>query len=452
MGPLREIRLSWPAFAALVVASAIATALIVSGAQGTPVAATAARAALRDGQQVLVVAAAERATSATTGTGGSRSRTSSRRARHHASPSVPAVPAASAGTTSTAPAPPAPAVSGSDATSTPATTATSTTSTTTTSTITTATSAPLPTVKHVFLIALTTPSFRAAFGRGSKAVYLRRVLERKGTVLRDYRSLGSGELPDYLAMVSGQAPNRDTRAGCTSYIDFSARARIASSGAIRGPGCIYPDTILTVGDQVTASGHRWRAYITDMGTSTCVHPNSGASAATLIPGTGSEYDIAHNPFIYFHSLLDLGDCSNDDVALTKLPHDLARSSRTAAFSFIAPGACDDASASTCSDGAPAGLAGEDAFLKTWVPAILRSPGYRHGGVLVIAFAHSAGLPGRGATATGALVISRHTPRHRTLAKAYDAYSLLRTVEDMLGYQPLARAKTAVSFAAQVLGG
>jgi phosphatidylinositol-3-phosphatase len=445
MGSLREIRLSWPAFAALVVASAIATAVVVSGAQGTPVAGTAARAALRDGQQVLLVAAAQKATSASTGTGGSRSRTPSRRARHHASAAPGVVPAASAGTTPAPGAAPAPAVSSSaPATSTPATTSTSTSTTT-------ATSTPLPKVKHVFLIALTTPSFRAAFGRGSKAVYLRRVLERKGTVLRDYRSLAAGELPDYLAMVSGQAPNRDTRAGCTSYTDFSARARIASTGAIRGPGCIYPNTVLTLGDQVTASGHTWRAYITDMGTSTCVHPNSGASATTPLPGTGPEYDLAHNPFIYFHSLLDLGDCSNDDVALTELPHDLARSGRTAAFSFITPGACDDASASTCPDGAPAGIAGEDAFLKTWVPAILRSPGYRHGGVLIVAFAHASASPGRGATATGALVISRHTPRHRTLTKAYDAYSLLRTVEDMLGYQPLARAKTAASFAAQVLG-
>ena len=32
-------------------------------------------------------------------------------------------------------------------------------------------------------------------------------------------------------------------------------------------------------------------------------------------GAGSDYATRHNPFIYFHSLLDLGGCSSNDVGI-----------------------------------------------------------------------------------------------------------------------------------------
>jgi hypothetical protein len=85
-----------------------------------------------------------------------------------------------------------------------------------------------------------------------------------------------------------------------------------------------------------------------------------------------------------------------------------------------------------------------------VPKILASPAYRDNGVLVIALA-GAGVkrPGK-ATPTGALVISRWTHHHRTIATKYQPYSLLHSVEDMLGATPLAHAKQAPSFAAAVL--
>ncbi len=66
-------------------------------------------------------------------------------------------------------------------------------------------------VKHVFVIALSTSSYPAAFGHDSVARYLNGTLRHKGTLLSGYRSLGSAELPEYLAMVSGQAPNGDTQ-------------------------------------------------------------------------------------------------------------------------------------------------------------------------------------------------------------------------------------------------
>lgn len=106
---------------------------------------------------------------------------------------------------------------------------------------------------------------------------------------------------------------------------------------------MYPNTVLTIGDQVTSDGKVWKAYIGDMGNTPCVHPNSGAADDSQLTGAGSQYDTRHNPFIYFHSLLDLGDCSSDDRSLDKLPGALNSASRTPSYTYIAPELCADSS-------------------------------------------------------------------------------------------------------------
>ncbi len=283
---------------------------------------------------------------------------------------------------------------------------------------------------------------------------------------------------------------------------------------------MYPESALTIGDQVTAGGHVWKAYIADMGQNTCLHPNDAALDDVALPGAGPGYDTRHNPFIYFHSLLDLGGCSTSDVDLDALGHDLAKRSRTPAFSFIAPGLCDDTAPRTgasaeriassdspptsttpatttasttqttsaatttattttpatttpatttattptsttpttspstayqCPAGKPSGIAAEDAFLRQWVPRILRSAAYKKDGVLVIAFAASGARHSSGPIRTGALVLSRYARARRTISTTYGPYSLLHSVELMLGFTPLAHADKAPSFAGAVLG-
>jgi hypothetical protein len=338
-------------------------------------------------------------------------------------------------------------------------------------------------------------------------------------------------------MVSGQGPNADTRAGCPEYSEFPPDTTAKADDLVDGAGCVYPETALTIGDQVSASGHVWKAYIAGMGNAPCLHPNSNALDDVPLSGSQPGYDTRHNPFIYFHSLLDLGDCENDDVDLSQLPGDLAKRSRTATLSYVAPGICaepasvlattassaatrttttatstplttttttttatstplasatastttgttttapagaaaattttsttpatgttsttsttSDASAAaalaSCQVSGPVGIAAENAFLQTWVPRILRSAAYKQDGVLVIAFAPAGLMAGNGQARTGALVLSRYIRRATTISTPYDAYSLLRSVEDMLNYTPLAHAGTAASFAAAVLG-
>ena len=202
----------------------------------------------------------------------------------------------------------------------------------------------------MFEIALSTTSYASAFGPSSNAAYLRSLVP-KGTLLSGFHSLGSGELADNLALVSGQGPDPDTAAGCTKYAEFPTGVTAKSNGLVAGNGCVYPETALTIGDQVSASGHVWKAYIADMGKQACAHPNSNTTDDGDLPGTEAGYDTAHNPFIYFHSLLDLGDCATDDQDLSRLQPALAHASGAPTFSFIAPGQCEDASLSAGSGGA-----------------------------------------------------------------------------------------------------
>jgi hypothetical protein len=84
-----------------------------------------------------------------------------------------------------------------------------------------------------------------------------------------------------------------------------------------------------------------------------------------------------------------------------------------------------------------------------VPQILHSAAYRKDGVLVIAFSGDGIKASGPAVKTGALVLSRWTKGGAKISAPYTPYSLLRSVEDMLRYQRLAKAATAKSFAAAV---
>jgi hypothetical protein len=204
--------------------------------------------------------------------------------------------------------------------------------------------------------------------------------------------------------------------------------------------------VLTVADQVTAAGKQWKAYLADMGSSTCMHPDSNAADDGPIPGAGSDYATRHNPFVYFHSLLDLGGCSSDDVGLQGLARDLRSAKRTPRYAFIAPGACDEPGGASCASGNAGGLAAEDAFLRRWVPAITSSRAYGQDGVLVIVFAKAPTAAGSGPVRLGALILSPKLKAGTTVTTPYNPYSVLRTAEDLLGYKPLVHANAARSFA------
>ncbi len=316
-------------------------------------------------------------------------------------------------------------------------------------------------IKHVFVVSLTSPGYDAAFGETAQMPYLATQLRPKGELLSGYSLLDAAALPNGIAAVSGQPPNASTQANCSTYTEFPPSAKADAKGVVSGAGCVYPVETLTISDQLASGQFGWRAYAEGMVDETgkaanCVHPEADA---TDVPPPGA-YAAAQNPFVHFHTLLDLGDCATNDLPLEQLPADLRKAEKTANYSYIVPTPCDSGASGQCAPGSVEGAAAGDAFLAKWVPRILASPAYKEDGLLIVTFAAASAPSAEGAPApaddplhTGALLVSRFVPPGSTDATALDPYSLLRTTEDLFGlaHLGLANAAKARSLAPDLLG-
>jgi len=308
--------------------------------------------------------------------------------------------------------------------------------------------APASPIQHVFLISLASPGYEATWGAtASQMPYLSGTLRPQGALLLNYSLLDLATLPNSIAAVSGQPPNEATKGDCATYSEF-ASASTNARGVVSGEGCIYPVETLTLADQLVGARLRWHGYLEGMQDEEghpdhCVHPEPEAAE---IP-SASGYSARLNPFVFFHSLLDLGDCTENDVPLSELAKDLKKAETTANFSYISPNLCNAGFSGQCGEGVVAGPAAADAFLAAQVPKILASPAYKEDGLLIIAFGaldpmppgEPAAPPPADPLGVGALLVSPLLPPGSTDTAPYNPYSLLRSTEDLLGLSPLARA-------------
>jgi len=315
-------------------------------------------------------------------------------------------------------------------------------------------------VKHVFVIMLENKGYAQTFGSGSAAPYLSQTLVSRGQLLTNYYGIGHNSLDNYIAMISGQAPDSQTQADCSTYKDFSNSNTFASYGQIIGQGCVYPAAVSTIANQLQASGRTWRGYMESM-PSACLHPALNAQdpyQGILLNG----YATRHNPFVYFHSLIDNSSCSSSDLPLNHLSQDLASIATTPNLSYIVPNICHDGHDAPCRDGEPGGLVSADAFLKQWVPLILNSPAYKQDGALIITFdeadsgspnpaqsccnevagpnAAMPGITGPGGGRVGAVVLSPFVKPGTQNGTPYNHYSLLKTMEVFFGFPYLGYAQ------------
>jgi phospholipase C len=312
---------------------------------------------------------------------------------------------------------------------------------------------------HVFIINLENKSFDQTWGPGSPATYLNGTLRPQGQLLTQYYGIGHASLDNYIAEISGQAPNPDTQADCPTFSDFVSTGTGDNSQEL-GRGCVYPSNVKTISDQLTAAGKTWRAYQEDIGNSpsepkTCRHPAIGAHDTTLGARQTDMYATRHNPFVYFHSIIDdQASCDANVVGLDALNNDLASEATTPSYSFITPNLCHDGHDTPCVDGQPGGLVSADQLLHDVVPGILASPAFAHDGLLVITFdeasgdstsccntppspnAAQPGGSGPGGGRVGALLISHQVAPGTQNATPYNHYSLLCSTEDLFGLSHL----------------
>jgi phospholipase C len=323
----------------------------------------------------------------------------------------------------------------------------------------------IPPIRHVFVIVLENKTYSETWGPSPGAPYLGTTLRAEGNLLTEYYATSHDSLGNYISMVSGQPANPVTQADCVGdYEDVTPPTVV--HGIATGNGCVYPSTVGSIATQLTAAGLTWKGYMESMARP-CQHPVIGQADPNVVATATSLYATRHNPFVYFQAITDSASCTADDVPLTQLPVDLAKVSTTPNYSFITPNLCDDGHDATCAAGGPAGFAGINAFLETWVPKILDSPAFKKNGLLLITFDEAeasgalvddsaccdeppsisasgvqnglAGENGPGGGRIGLLAISPFIKPGSATATPYNHFSMLRTIEDIFDLPPLAEA-------------
>ncbi len=353
----------------------------------------------------------------------------------------------------------------------------------------------LPLIRHVFVIMLENNDYSATFGNPSQDPYLATTLPSEGTLLQNYYGIGHFSNDNYVGFVSGQAPNSDNQSDCVGgFVDFpSGDGQV--NGIQQGQGCVYPSAVPTLADQLTNDGLTWKAYQEDMGNDptrdggvTCAHPAVGGSDQALVAESQDGYATRHNPFVYFHSIIDNAtECNQSDVPLgdtsgnmpagtpagvTGLVTDLQSVATTPNFSFITPNLCDDGhDAPPCRNTTGAGQGGGSSvgdlnkWLQTWVPLITGSAAFKQDGLLLITFDEAEqptlddtaccneitgpnatngqnGINGPGGGMVGAVLLSPFVTSGTVVTKtSYNHYSALASIEDIFGLPHLGEAQT-----------
>jgi hypothetical protein len=324
----------------------------------------------------------------------------------------------------------------------------------------------LPPIHHVFVIVLENESAATTFGPNSPAPYLAKTLTSQGAYVPKYYGIGHESNDNYIAMISGQAPNPLNQSDCQQFGNLEP-GTMSSYGQAIGQGCVFPTSVKTIADQLDAAGLTWRDYNQSMGADPtrepieCAHPGIGQQDHTQSATATDQYATRHNPFVYFHSIIDNTTlCDSHVVNLNLLPQDLSSAASTPNYVFITPDLCGDGHDATCADPKrPGGFAGIDQFLQQWVPKITGSSAFRQdNGLLALVFDEAStsdsssccgeipgpdspdpGIEGPGGGDTGAVLLSPCIKPGTVTEDAYNHYTLLRSVEDLFGLSHLGYA-------------
>ena len=218
-------------------------------------------------------------------------------------------------------------------------------------------------------------------------------------VARAMYAIGHPSLPNYLALTGGSTFG--IHSDCTS--------------------CSVDATSLV--DQLQSSHISWRAYMEDL-----PHPCfTGASSGA--------YAKKHDPFAYYTRITHNPRQCRNIVGLGRLGAD-ERAGALPRFIWITPNLCHDMHDCDVSTG--------DRFLATLVPSLLRSLGPH--GVLFLTWDEGSSDAGCCHLASGGhiatIVAGPDARRGAQMASPTDHYSVLGTIEDMLGLPRLRGAACA----------
>jgi hypothetical protein len=237
---------------------------------------------------------------------------------------------------------------------------------------------PVPT-RHVFVIVMENHSPAEALAGPFTAS-----LAATYRVAANYKAITHPSVPNYLALTSGQ-----------------------TWGVTDDSYHILPPADL--GHQLSAHSVTWRAYMEGLTDRGCLE-------------SPFPYDPGHNPFAFY------GDgCPSNVVPLTALRGDLAGT--TPLFTWISP--------NDCNNGHSCPVSTADDWLHQTVTMITESDAWKSNGILFITWDEDL----RGDNHVLTLVVAPGQD-HRVSDRAYNHYSLLATIQDLLGVDRLAGSVNA----------
>ena len=245
----------------------------------------------------------------------------------------------------------------------------------------------VPPFTHVVVVVLENKARGQVLGNPQAPAF--NAFARRGAVLRAYRGVTHPSLPNYLALISGST--HGISSDCTS--------------------CTVGGRSLA--DTLEARKLTWKAYAEGL-------PRAGWTG----PSRG-RYAKKHVPFLYFRRVLDRPARLKRVVPLTQLARDRA-AGRLPNFALVVPDLCHDMH--DCS------VATGDAWLKRFLPPLLKLPGTA---VFVVFDESDTADPGVPALALGPLVRPRSYSTSPT-----SHYGLLRTIEEGFGLPLLGRSARA----------
>ena len=318
----------------------------------------------------------------------------------------------------------------------------------------------VPPIRHVFVINIENTGYDETWGDTSAAPYLAGKLRRQGALLTAYYATAHNSLPNYIAQISGQAPNTATQLDCLTYSKFTRTGPPQDPQQQVGSGCVLPKGVHSIPRRMTNAQLSWKGYMQQMRTP-CQHPKVGNPDPTQHATPGHNYAVRHNPFMYFRSIISRKHyCRQHVRRLDQLIADLKHVKTTPNLTYITPDLCHDGHDNPCANGDPGGLVKVNAFMKRWAPRILASPAFRKNGLLVITADESDGLSdstdccgelpgpntlkpgiiGPGGGHIGALVISQWTKPNSWSTTPYNHYSLLASLEEIFGLHKMGMSR------------
>lgn len=255
----------------------------------------------------------------------------------------------------------------------------------------------VPALKHIFVIPMENESHSALIGN-SAAPYINSLAQQYGMAANFYGT-AHPSLPNYFEMTAG-----------------------STFGVTSDCNSCYQDQTNIV-DQIEAKGLTWKAY------------TEGVPSACYTGGDVGAYVKRHNPFVYYNNIRNNPARCKNIVPATSFASDITASTAPNLI-WYTPNVNHDMHNT--------GVATGDRFLKRLVPTILGSAAYTSGpSAIVIVWDESVksdtsgccgGLAKGGHTL--ALLISNVGRKGFASSTPYYHGSILRTIQDAFGLQPL----------------